>query len=250
MDIMPNLGLPELSEAKCILAIQPRYDDNDIAAGGTLYSLAQNGATLIYLTVTDDLSGVINPEWTITEAIQHLQSEQDKAAGFIGVSRQIRLGFPDAGDYDYFALRGKIIQCIRTLKPDLIFTCDPWTPYEAHRDHIMTGRATAEAAILYHFPLFEAEEMKDLEGYELQGLVFYNSAYPNITFDITSTIQVKQRAIRSYLSQFKEQDLEDLVTQTTFLAAYVAREVAFEYGESLKIVSPWMLHGVPLTMHL
>ena len=41
MESIPGLNLPELEHAKNILAIQPHYDDNDIAAGGTLLSLAR-----------------------------------------------------------------------------------------------------------------------------------------------------------------------------------------------------------------
>jgi len=123
-----------------------------------------NGAKLFYLTVTDDLSGVVIPDLSREQAVQRLLDNQNQAGALIGVQKQIRLGFPDAGRYDYFLLREKIITQIRSLKPDFLFTVDPWTPYETHNDHIQTGRAAAEAAILYQLSSlgdYKSNEMKD-----------------------------------------------------------------------------------------
>ena len=247
MELIPTLGVAELMQAKRILAVQPHYDDNDIAVGGTLHTLANTGAEIIYLTVTDDRTGIINTDWGIAEADRRLQEDQLKAGLSIGIRKQIRLGFPDAGSYDYFSLRKMIIQNILVTKPDFIFCVDPWSPYEAHTDHILTGKATAEAAILYSLPKILLAENADLGDYQLQGVVFYNTAYPNLVFDITEAMQSKQDALRAYRAQFNQQDLEDLVIKTTYLSTYTARQQVFKFGEALKIIEPWMLHGVPLT---
>ncbi len=249
-----QLQLPDLATARKVLAVQPHYDDNDIGAGGTLHHLAQSGAELIYLTVTDDLAGILPqqevPIKSKSDAVALLQENQEKAAAHIGVRKQIRLGFPDGGDYDYFAVRDKIISIIRQEKPDFIFSVDPWTPYEAHHDHVLAGKACAEAAILYGLPAIGTYHPEEMENYALSGVVFYNTAYPNLVFDVSQTISVKQKALFAYSAQFSRAGLEQLVQQTTLLAGYVAREDSFEYGEALKILAPWMLHGVPLTKML
>ena len=67
---------PDVNVAKRILAIQPHYDDNDIAAGGTLAALAQCGAEIHYLTVTDDLIGVIDAALSPEDAAAQLKAEQ------------------------------------------------------------------------------------------------------------------------------------------------------------------------------
>lgn len=250
MDTIAGLKFPDLTLAKRILAIQPHYDDNDIAVGGTLHTLWKQGAELIYLTVTDDLAGVIHPEWTKDVALYQLKENQDQAAGMIGVSKQIHLGFPDAGEINYFDLRKAIIRQILEIQPDFIFTVDPWTPYEAHNDHILTGKAVAEAAILHTLPVFREENQQEIMGYAFQGVVFYNSAYPNMIFDISDVLEAKQHALRAYSAQFTPDGLRALVAQTTFLASYVARDEPFKHGEAIKIVAPWMLHGVPITKQL
>ncbi len=215
-------------------------------------TLADQGVEIHYLTVTDDLVGVINTRWTAKEALKHLKDDQDAAGRLMGVKSQYQLGLPDAGDYDYFSLRRQLIKHIRMIKPDIVFTVDPWSPYEAHHDHIITGRAAAEAAVLYRMPrLFSGGTMiKDLENYHLQGVVFYNTAFPNLVFDISATLAKKCDLLRCYRAQFTPVGLEELIQQISFLAAYTAREEAFEAGEALKVVAPWMLHGVPLAKDL
>ena len=250
MDILPGLNFPNLKDAKRILAVQPHYDDNDIAAGGTLHSLAKLGAELIYLTVTNDLAGVIAPDLSEDESRKMLSENQEMAGSIIGVSHQMHLGYPDAGEIHYFELRRDLIHQIWKYQPDFIFTVDPWSPYEAHNDHILTGKAVAEASILYSLPAFCGQEEVEHGDYHLEGIAFYNSAYPNLIFDISEVIETKNKALMSYNAQFTLDGLYALIAQTSFLAGYTAQGESFSYGEALKIVAPWMLHGVPLTKQL
>ena len=60
MTFQSVLPTPDIRAARRILCIQPHYDDNDIGAGGTLALLQQGGAELFYLTVTNDLMGVVD----------------------------------------------------------------------------------------------------------------------------------------------------------------------------------------------
>jgi N,N'-diacetylchitobiose non-reducing end deacetylase len=250
METSLGLSLPELDQARNILAIQPHYDDNDIAAGGTLLSLARAGATLTYLTVTDDLAGVIDPSWPIEQAHKQLASDREKAGDLVGVREQILLGFPDSGWYDYYAVRDRIIDEIRRIRPDFIFTVDPWTPYEAHQDHILTGRAAAEAATLFTLPKLGKLKSGEWEPFKMQGVVFYNTSYPNRVYDISAVLEDKNAVLHCYSAQFTPEELENLVAQTTLLAAYVAQKEDFTHGEALKVMASWMLHGVPMAKSL
>ncbi len=99
------IPIPKLMGARRILCVQPHCDDNDIAAGGTIAALSSAGAEVFYLTVTDDLVGVIDPQLSDKTATAELRADQARAAGEIGVSAHYWLGHPDAGNYDYFELR-------------------------------------------------------------------------------------------------------------------------------------------------
>ena len=58
---IPSLSpTPDIFSCKRVLAIQAHYDDIDIAVGGLVAQLVKNGAEVLYVTVTDDLAGVID----------------------------------------------------------------------------------------------------------------------------------------------------------------------------------------------
>ena len=58
---------PDLLRARRLLCVQPHYDDNDIGAGGTIARLADAGAEVHYLTVTDDVVGVLDRSTSTTQ---------------------------------------------------------------------------------------------------------------------------------------------------------------------------------------
>lgn len=240
---------PNLMTARRVLAIQPHYDDNDIAAGGTLAALVENGADLFYLTVTNDLIGVIDSTLSDEAAMEQLKVEQFQAGEIIGVQGQYWLGFPDAGKYDYFEVRKGIIQHIRMIRPDFIFTCDPWMVYEAHQDHIMTGRAAAEAAILFGMPRLktipEVDDVFARDPSDITGVAFYGTSYPNTVFDISHTRQKKHEAIEKYKAQFSPEGMQVLHTMLEIKEAEFAKDDSFPYGEPFKVLRGFHLHGYP-----
>ena len=113
------------------------------------------------------------------------------AGEIIRVKHQFWLGYPDAGKYEYFDVRRDIIQHIRAIRPDFVLTCDPWMPYEIHYDHIMAGKAAADAASLYGLMRLQTDPAVDAayKPFELQDIVFYASACPNTAVDITDVWQ-------------------------------------------------------------
>ena len=141
--------IPELGRARRLLCIQPHYDDNDLGAGGTITTLAERGAQVVYLTVADDLLGVLDATLPAEAATKRIQDEQRMAGQVIGVSEQIRLELPDAGRWDEIELRDRIARELRRVNPDFVLTVDPWLATEAHRDHTRTGLTALEAVLLY-----------------------------------------------------------------------------------------------------
>jgi N,N'-diacetylchitobiose non-reducing end deacetylase len=241
---MDQLTSEDLYQAKRILCIQPHYDDNDIGAGGTLAALAKSGVEIDYLTVTDDLVGFLDISVPVDRAAEILKQEQVEAGQVIGVNKQFWLGYPDGGDFNYFELRRNVIQYIRMLKPDYIFTVDPWLLYEAHFDHIRTGRAAAEAAIMYHFMRIATKEEVDrsYQPYLLKGIVFYLTNLPNLVFDISDSKELKNRAIRSYRSQFNEEEMKAALAKIDQKDQDAGKEKGYLYSETLKFVKTENLH--------
>jgi LmbE family N-acetylglucosaminyl deacetylase len=235
---------PDLTTAQRLLCIQPHYDDNDIGAGGTIATLAERGAEVVYLTVTDDLVGVIDPNLSDAEATARLRAEQHEAGASIGVVEQHWLEYPDAGDYGYFELRRRIIACIRRVRPDFIFTVDPWLPYEAHNDHLITGRAVCEASILHrHLRLPSDEEVdRDYEPYSVTGVALYFTREPNVRFDISGARERKHRALDAYRSQFRPEELKLLHLGLDAKEREWAESEPFSHAEPLKVLHPGVFH--------
>jgi LmbE family N-acetylglucosaminyl deacetylase len=241
-----NIEIPNLYDAKKILAVQPHYDDNDIPAGGTLAALAAAGIEIVYLTCSDDQMGVIDESWSTQEADARLKKDQKEAAQIIGVKRQHWLqGYPDAGEYNYFDLRRDIMQFMRLESPDYVITVDPWLSYEAHTDHILVGKAASEAAILCGLKRIKTDPQVDAAytPHDIKCVAYYGTQYPNTCFDISQTIEKKKQAVRCYHTQFQEEELEMLAEYVEFKAHECAKGRSFEFGEMWKVVTPRHLHG-------
>ena len=245
MTIETILPIPDIFSAKRILCIQPHYDDNDIAAAGILVQLAQRGAEIFYLTVTDDLMGVVDNSLSNKDAAQALKRDQFAAAKIVGVKEQYWLGYPDAGEYDYFAVRRDLLKYIRMLKPDFVFTCDPWLTYEGHRDHIQTGLATSEAVMFAGLTKIASSDPKvdvTYEPHEINGIAFYFTREPNYIADISSTWEEKIGALRCYEAQFDPAGLDELVMAFDVKSQQVAAGQSFARGEPLKVLNTSALH--------
>jgi N,N'-diacetylchitobiose non-reducing end deacetylase len=245
MTIETILPIPDIFSARRILCIQPHYDDNDIAAAGILQLLQQNGAEIYYLTVTDDLMGVVDHTLTPEAAAAALKREQFAAGKIIGVKEHYWLGYPDAGQYDYFDVRHDLLKYIRLLCPDMIFTADPWLTYEGHRDHIQTGLAASEAVIFAGLTKIASSDpaVDSLyRGHDIQGMVYYFTREPNYIADITPAWDAKIAAVRCYQTQFEPEDMDALLMALDLKSRQVAASKDFERGESLKVLHPSALH--------
>lgn len=245
MTIETILPTPDLFAAKRILCVQPHYDDNDIGAAGILSQLAEKGADLTYLTVTNDLMGVIHSTLSAEAAAEALKRDQFAAAQLVGVKEHVWLGYPDAGEYNYFALRRDLLAHFRRIRPDFIFAPDPWLTYEGHRDHIQAGLAAAEAVILCGLTRIASSDPAidaSYQGHDIQGIAFYFTREPNVIVDITSTWQTKQAVLRCYETQFDSAGLDQLVMAMEIKTRQVAQGKPYQFGEALKVLHTSALH--------
>ena len=239
--------IPDLSRARRLLCVQPHYDDNDLAAGGTIASLAAAGAHVTYLTVADDLLGVLDAGLSDAEASQRIEREQREAGERIGVAEQCRLELPDAGRWDELALRDRIARELRRVNPDFLFTVDPWLGDEAHRDHTRTGIAALEAVLLHGLPRYRTSPEVDagFEGSALRGVALYFSDRPNTWFDIAGAREAKHRAIDAYASQLDPDTLGVIHAGLEHKERSWGKRAGCEFAEALRVLHPAHLHCNP-----
>lgn len=227
-------------DARTILAVQPHYDDNDIGCAGTLAQFANAGGEVVYVTVTDDLAGVLDHQIDDDTARACLLAEQHEAGALLGVSRFVDLDWPDAAGLDHTVLRNQVIDLIREIRPDLVLTVDPWLAHEAHRDHVITGQAVCEAMILSGLPRVR-RATGGTAAYGAPRIGLYYTKEPTDVVDTSAVQEVRHAVLDCYRSQFGLDDLAGLHRVVDRYERSIAPPGA-THGEQLKVLGAGALH--------
>lgn len=236
--IMKLLSPPDLNDCKKVLCVQPHPDDNEIGMGGIIGYLTSQGCRVDYLTITDgalgDLSIVSNPE----KLGEIRKNEAEKAGRILGVEKFLWLNYPDGSLHDITKLAGEIGEIIRENQYDIVFVPDPWLMYEAHQDHIITGKAVAQAAINCSLRTYPKNTLT--KPYELKGIGFYFTAAPNTIIDITDHFEQKFSAMSQHQSQLTEEML--FLYKTFFTIQGQKLSQSQNICEGVKMLAPIHLH--------
>ncbi len=239
-DLLP---LPELLSMRRVLCVQAHPDDVEIGAGATVARLIQTGSEVVYLTVTDGGAGTTDSSVTPPELAAIRRREGEEAAALLGVTRMIWLDFPDGASLQLPAVRDKIIEAVRQVRPEAVMVMDPWLPYEGHSDHRVTGLAAAEAVLLSGFPHIAPQHFAaELEPHAPAAVAFYSTSRPNTFIDVTATWPLKIEAVSRHKSQFTPESLGMIGAYLTAKAREHAAERGFELAEAFKVLSPTHLH--------
>jgi len=190
---------------KRVLVFEAHGDDMEFTAGGTIAKFAALGHEITLVVATDNDKGSF--ELTAHELRAARDREINGAAEVLGVGRVIPLGYSDGELADQVSpreLRGQCIRLIREVKPDIVFTWDPFTPYEGHPDHRAMATAASEAASFSHFPLYYPEQLSDGLEPHYVGEQWYFAKAPrdqNKFVDIDGYIDAKVEALCKHESQ-------------------------------------------------
>ena len=240
MDISAFLTPPEILSAKRVLCIQPHPDDNEIGMGGIVAALANRGCEVHYLTVTNgDLGAQTMPVDPVQLAAVR-RKEAIAAGKALGVKEFHFFDEPDGSLKDIPALAEKIAALVRTIRPEVLFCPDPWAMYEAHQDHVVTGRAAAQAFI--SSALAQYPRGTETAPWQCAAIGFYFTQAPNTVVDVTDTFETKFEAMALHRSQLNGQLLEMYRTYFTMRGQLLAQGKGFALGEGVKVLGPLHLH--------
>lgn len=243
MNIKDYLPIPDLTNCKSLLCIQPHPDDNEVGAGATIAKLTQSGCKVTYLTVTDGSKGTDDPGISVNELARIREKEAEGAAALLGVSSLIFLGYEDGGFPDEKELCASIVSVIREVKPELVMTVDPFLPYEVHPDHRKVGMATAEACIFSSLVHYHTNTATHLEqAWRVEGVAFHTTAYPNTFINVDDTWDAKINAILAHKSQFDPKSFDVLGMYFDYKARQYAEGKGFKRAEAFKVLAPAYLH--------
>lgn len=185
-----------------ILNIQAHPDDAEVHTGATIAKFAARGDRVEYLICTKGNRGTYDRKLNIERLAEIRRAEVGEAARILGVRQIHFLDGEDGFLYPSLELRGRIMEVIRKVQPEIVMTLDPCRPYEMHPDHLTVGRMAAEAAVFAGFPHFYPEHLRaGLEPCFVRELWLYYTHEPNHYEDVAPFMEKKIVACFAHESQ-------------------------------------------------
>lgn len=240
-DMNELLQPPSLDECKKVLCIQPHPDDNEIGMGGIISTLAENNCEIHYLTITDGRLGDMGTPYSPDELVAIRKEETEKSGKYLGAKKFFYFNYKDGSLSDIPRLSSEIGELIREEQYDSIFCPDPWLSYEAHNDHIVTGKSCAQAAISCSLKSYP--EGTNTKSCVLRAVGFYFTDKPNTVIDITNHFEKKFEAMAIHKTQMNEELLN--LYETYFKLRGNQLLDGRGLGEGLKMLRPIHLHAFP-----
>ena len=182
-----------------VLVFTPHPDDAEFGTAGTVANLVRQGKEVMYIVCTDGSKGTDDPKVKPEELATIRKKEQLAAAKILGVKDVFFLGYEDQNIEDTPEFRKTIVRHIRTFRPELIITADPYRRYVWHRDHRIVGRVVLDAVFPYArdhlaYPDLMQEGLKPHRVKEVWLWTIADNI--NHLSDITDTFPIKVKALR------------------------------------------------------
>ena len=186
-----------------VIAVGAHPDDVEIACGGTLAKLVQQGyqVGIIDLTDGEPTPASPGPEVRLEEA--------RKAAEVLGVQKRVTLDLPNRRLFDTFEARVALAKEFRKYRPRIVIGFGDKTPM-ASPDHWQAMQIT-DAAVFYSRLTKWDDEFDGLAVHAISAQLYFRLAfepatldgYPShFTVDIGDTLEAKLESIRCYQTQF------------------------------------------------
>lgn len=228
---------PKLTGIKRALFIQPHPDDNQIGAGGTIAWLIDQGTEVWELTVLDDRFVDLTYSG---EGPTVRQKEAMAAQSCLGMKNAGFLGFGDRTKASEREISEKIVEVIRKIKPDAVFTVDSNLETECHEDHIKVGNAVKYACLDATFNFYpEFVDGKPREDvWTVKTIAFYYTDKPNTVVDISDYEVKKLESMRCHKSQMFPGFADIIKLQ----AQQFAMETEYDSVEVFRVISNLHTH--------
>jgi LmbE family N-acetylglucosaminyl deacetylase len=237
-----NGRLPKFNK---VLVVSAHPDDPDFGSGGTVGRLADSGAEVTYVIVTDGRQGGEDPNQKDSELVAIRQKEQRAAAKVLGVKKVEFLGYKDGHLAPDLKLRRDIVRMIRKHKPELVITHIPGRVLDApmggsHPDHLAVGEATMAAV----YPdsrnprAFRSLLKEGFQPHEVKEVWIPFWTMGDYLVDITPTLDRKIQALRKHRSQVakpgREWDFEKFMRKRH---RDIGKKAGYQFAESFKRIT-------------
>jgi bacillithiol biosynthesis deacetylase BshB1 len=224
--------LADLPDPLDVVAVGAHPDDVEIACGGTLARLVEQGYRVGVVDLTDGepTPGSPGPEVRLAEAA--------RAAELLGIHNRVTLDLPNRRLFDTFEARVELAKVFRRWRPRIVIGFGEKTPL-ASPDHWQAVQIT-DAALFYAKLTKWDEHFDGLPEHVVSAQVYFTLAFRSLDLppgsghfvvDVTSTLESKLAAIECYKTQFPpaKQYLFERVrahaVQVGFAAGFAAGEL-------------------------
>ncbi|WP_258960926.1 PIG-L deacetylase family protein [Paenibacillus aquistagni] len=187
-----------------MLVIGAHPDEPDIYAGGLAAYMAERGARVQFLSLTDGRCGHYREQGEAL--IARRREEAEIARRSLGIESYMVLDHPDGELLPSIELRKQIIRHIRELQANIVVTFHPEGC--AHADNRYTGMAVRDAA---SFVARTPNAVPDVPALEESPVFLLMPDYslkasyrPDLAIDIESVLEKKLMAWHAHASQFYE----------------------------------------------
>lgn len=220
-----------------VLVVGPHPDDQELGMGGTIARLVAQGHDVLLLDMT-------NGEPTPHGTPELRRGEWTRAAEILGVKKRRLLGLPNRMVEHSIEARHAVAGVIREHQASVVFL-----PYfeDAHPDHIATTRIVEDAR-------FDAKLTKiDLPGTPIypRWLFYYycthlrHVANPSFCIDTSAQMDIKEKAILAYQSQFVVPERNRRVVEwVREMNGYMGSRIGTRYAEPFFTREPIGLGGL------
>ena len=223
------------TEPRRALIVMAHPDDIEFTCGGTAAKLSDEGWEVAFCLVTSGDKGAKDEEIPASELAALREAEQEGAARELGVSRCIFLRVPDGFVEDGPELRGRLVEVVREVRPELLITWDGYRGFN-HRDHRTVGIAALDAVFpLARNPHTYAEQLGgELGPQRVNTVLLAGSAEPDFYVDVSAQMERRIDALMHHGSQVAAPKREDLVERMRKRADAAAAEGRVPWAEGFR----------------
>lgn len=228
------------------LVISAHPDDAELACGGTIRSLTNQGHEVVFIDCTRGELG--------TRGTPELRKQEAKrAADILGVRHRECLAMPDGAIEHTQENILAIVAAIRAWRPQMILIPPP---VERHPDHVAVHKLCIAASFIAGLTkvITERDGVVQTPHRPKRTLCFQQQydfpRHPDIYVDISSTFTAKMDSIRAYTSQFhapeeySTDEPQTFISRPAFLielearARYYGSRIGTEYAEGFLAIEP------------
>jgi len=216
-----------------VMTVIAHPDDAEGNCGGTTAKWAREGKSIHYLVLTNGDKGSEDPSMTSEKLAVIREKEQEAAAKILGVSGVTFMGIPDGELGVSLPLRKEITRIIRLHQLAIVFTHDPWKPYQLHPDHRAAGFLVLDAILAARDRLHYPDQLaQGLKPCRIKEIYLFGTESPDFWVNISESIELKLQAVRCHESQgLTAKEVQDRIRNR---ALEVGKAKGYLYGEAFK----------------